>query len=274
MRNSILNKKTLTILVSLVLLVLVIVLVPRFLLGGKRQFTGTVPDNPTSRVCQKISQPEDVYSCLAIVNADSSFCQKIGQAEEKNLCLALADKDISFCRKIKDQEPREICYYELSFMLKDISYCDELEDWEKCYFSFVHRLYWQERSNEIQTEYCEKLSKNAGGDIAFKNTCRALKVDDASLCQGNEHCLSFFKQPLSFCENTKSKNKSDCLRDRALTAKDASICEKVDDVHYRDNCYTSYSAHILPDLSLCEKVSDKMTKNACYREYAINLSDK
>jgi len=274
MRSSILNKKTLIIVIGLFLLASVLVLLPRFLFGEKNRFTGTVPDNPASKVCQKISQLEDRYSCLAIVNADSSFCQRIGQVEEKNLCLALTDKDISFCRKIKDQEPKEICYYELSFTLKDISYCDELDNWGKCYFSFVHRLYWQERSDEIKAQYCEKLTKNAGGDIAFRDTCWALRAGDTSLCQGNEHCLSFFPQPLSFCETTKSKGKSDCLRDRALTAKDTSICEMIDDVHYQDNCYSSYSAHIFPDLSLCEKVSDKMTKNSCYRDYAINLSGK
>ena len=273
MRSNILNKKTLIIVIGLFFLILAVVLLPR-LFGSKNQFTGTVPDNPASKVCQKISQAEDIYSCLAVVNADSSFCQNVESVEEKNICFALADKDLSFCRKIKDQEAKEICYYELSFTVKDISYCDELDNWEKCYFSFVHRLYWQERSNEIKAQYCEKLSKNAGGDIAFKNTCWALKAGDTSLCQRNEHCLSFFQQPLSFCENTKSKGKSDCLRDRALTAKDTSICEMIDDTHYRDNCYSSYSAHIFPDLSLCEKVSDKMTKNTCYREYAVNISNK
>ncbi|MGB6838675.1 MAG: hypothetical protein WBE27_00115 [Microgenomates group bacterium] len=274
MRSSILNKKTLIIVIGLFLLASAIVFLPRFLFGNKNQFTGTVPNNPASKVCQKISQAEDVYSCLAEVNADSSFCQKVESEEEKNICFALADKDISFCRKIKDQDPKEICYYELSFTLGDINYCDELDDWEKCYFSFVHRLYWQERSNEIKAQYCEKLSKSAGGDMAFRNTCWALKAGDASFCQGNEHCLSFFKQPLSFCETTRSKGKADCLRDRALTARDTSICEKIDDVYFRDNCYSSYSAHIFPDLSLCEKVSDKMTRNECYREYAINLSGR
>lgn len=274
MRSSILNKKILIIVIGLFFLALAVVLLPRFLFGDKNRFTGTVPDNPASKICQKISQAEDVYSCLAAVNADSSFCQKVESTEEKNICFALADKNLSFCQKIKDQEAKEICYYELSFKVGNINYCDELDDWEKCYFSFVHRLYWQERSNEIKAQYCEKLSKNAGGDIAFRNTCWALKAGDASLCQGNEHCLSFFKQSLSFCENTKSKNKSDCLRDRALTAKDSSICEMIDDIYFRDNCYCSYSAHIFPDLSLCEKVSDKMAKNACYREYAINLANK
>lgn len=267
------DRKFLYIAIGLSFLGLVVFLLPRFIFEGKKQLSGNAPDNPASGVCQKISQPEDVYSCLAVVNSDSNFCQEIKSVEEKNVCLALTNKDISFCQKIRDQEPKEICYYELSFVVRDIGYCDELDNWEKCYFSFVHRLYWQERSDEIEAKYCEKFSEGAGIDLAFKDSCWALKEGDSTLCQGNEHCLSFFKQPLSFCENTKSKSKSDCLRDRALTARDTSICEKIDDITMRDNCYSSYSAHISPDLSLCEKISDKMTKNMCYREYAINLSN-
>lgn len=274
MRNSILNKKNLIIVMGLFLLALAIVLLPRFLFVEKNQFTGTVSDNPANKVCQKISQPEGIYSCLGVVNSDDNFCQKIRFVEEKNACFALANKDISFCRKIQSQETREICYYELSFMVREINYCDELENWEQCYFSFIHRLYWQERSDEIKAEYCQKFSEDAGIDLAFKNSCWALKERDSSLCRGNEHCLSFFPQPLSFCDNNRLKEKNDCLRDRALAAKDISICEKIIDTNIRNRCYGGYSAHISPDLSLCEKVSDKMTKNACYREYAINLSDK
>jgi hypothetical protein len=268
-----LNKKILIITTGLFFLILAIIFLPRFLLE-RNQRPENVPDNPASRVCQEISQTEDAYSCLAVVNADSSFCQNSRSTEERNLCFALADRDPSFCRKIRDKETKETCYYELSFKLGDISYCEELENWEECYFSFIHRLYWQEKSEQIEVAYCEKFSEGAGMDLAFKNSCWALKERNPSFCQGNEHCLSFFQQPLSFCENTKTKTKSDCLRDRALTAKDTSICEKIDNIVMRDNCYSSYSAHIEPDLSLCKKISDQMTRNMCYREYAINLSDK
>lgn len=231
-----------------------------------------VPNNPASKICLKISQSEDVYYCLAVVNQDSGFCAKMGSGEDKNICLALANKDLSFCQKIKEPEVKKICYYELSFAVNRIDYCDGLEDWERCYFSFIHRLYWRDSPDEIKTEYCQKFSANAGGNLVFKDTCFALGGRDFSLCRGNQHCLSFFEQPLSFCENIKLKTEADCLRDRALTAKDPSLCERINDGNIRDNCYASYSAHILPDLGLCEKVIDKMTKNACYTEYAINLS--
>ena len=269
------NKKLLIIAIVLLLLILGIVLVPRFLLEDEKQFTGTVPDNAVSKICQKVSgSNDDVYYCLAIVNNDTNFCQKIRGINDKDICLALAGKDISFCQKIKSQEQKENCYHVMSFALKKIDYCEELENWEQCYFSFVYQLHWQERSDEIKAEYCEKFSEDAGIDLAFKDSCWAFKERDPSLCQGNEHCLSFFEQPLSFCDNNKLKTKPDCLRDRALTAKDTSICEKIDDINMQDNCYSSYSAHIGPDLSLCEKINDRMTRNMCYIEYAINLSRK
>jgi len=166
-----------------------------------------------------------------------------------------------------------MCYQELSFKANRIDYCDGAGDPDKCYFSFIHRLYWRERSEEIKSEYCQKLSEDVENDLAFKDTCWALKDRNPTLCHGNENCLSFFEQPLSFCENNRLKNKSDCLRDRALTTKDSSICTQITDEHYRDNCYCSYSAHISPNLSLCQKITNKMTKNMCYMEYAINLSE-
>jgi len=233
-----------------------------------------VPENPADEICHKVSQPVDVYYCLAVVNQDSTFCEKIDQSEDKKICLAMAGKDLSFCQEVTDSESKQMCYQELSFKADQIDFCAGAPDPDKCYFSFIHRLYWRERSDEIQTRYCQKLSVNAGGDLAYRNTCTALKDRDPALCQGNGHCLSFFEQPLSFCENNKFKSsKADCLRDRALTAKDPSICDTITDNEYvRNNCYTSYSAHISPDLSLCEKVSDKMMKNVCYIEYAINLA--
>ncbi len=233
-----------------------------------------IPQNPPSQVCAKISQPGDVYHCLAVVNQDPTFCEKMGRGEDKSVCLALANKDLSLCQKIKDNETKQMCHQELSFKASQIDYCDGASDPDKCYFSFIHRLYWRGRSGEITAEYCQKLSESAGGELAFRDTCWALKNHNPTLCQGNEHCLSFFEQPLSFCINNKLKSsEDDCLRDRALTSRDPALCERIGDEEIRDRCYGSYSTHISPDLALCEKIIGKMTKNACYTEYAINLSE-
>lgn len=234
-----------------------------------------IPQNPPSQVCTKISQPGDVYHCLAVVNQDATFCEKMGRGEDKSVCLALANKDLSVCQEIKDNETKQMCHQELSFKAGQIDYCDSASDPDQCYFSFIHRLYWRRRSAEIQDGYCQKLSANAGGNLAYRDTCWALKDRDPALCQGNEHCLSFFEQPLSFCVNNKLKSsEDDCLRDRALTSQDPALCERIGDEEIRDRCYGSYSAHIAPDLALCEKITGKMTSNACYTQYASNLAEE
>jgi len=59
-----LNKKIVIIVLGFSLLDLVMVLLSRFLPKDKKQFTEVIPDNLASKVCQKISQPEGIYSCL------------------------------------------------------------------------------------------------------------------------------------------------------------------------------------------------------------------
>lgn len=95
MRNGILNKKFLIIVIGLFFLFSVIILLPRFLFGNKRQFLENIPDNPASQICQKISQPEDIYSCLAVVNQNASFCRNFDEPSQKELCQGLASGDIS-----------------------------------------------------------------------------------------------------------------------------------------------------------------------------------
>lgn len=271
MKNSILNKKTLIILVSLLLLALVIVLGPRFLLEGKRQFVGTVPDNPASKVCQKISQPEDLYCCLAVVNQDVSFCQNFDEPDQKELCQGMAARDPSYCRKIQKSEPKKMCFYELAETTQNIDYCDEAEDKEHCYFNVVSGFYWSQQSEKIKTEYCNKFSVQSPDG----NTCFALKENDISFCdKGNAACLTFFEQPLSFCDSIKTEDKLKCIRDRAIIAKNPAICEKAVDQETKDECYFGYASHFDPKVSICEKITDEKKKNMCYSEVAIKLSRK
>jgi len=100
MRSSILNKKFLVITASLFFLFLV----PQFLFRNKRQPLENIPDNPASRICQKISETEDLYSCLAVVNQNESFCQNF-------------DPKVSLCEKITDQMKKNMCYAEVAIKL-------------------------------------------------------------------------------------------------------------------------------------------------------------
>lgn len=269
MRNSPLNKKFLIIAIGLFFLFLVIFLVPRFLFGNKNQLLGNIPDNPASKICQKISETSDLYYCLAVVNQDASFCQNFDEPDQKKLCQGMATRDVSYCRKIQKSEPRKMCFYELAETTQNIDYCDEAEDKEHCYFNVISGLYWAQQSEKIKTEYCNKFSVQSPD----RKTCFALKENNISFCEkGNAACLTFFEKPLSFCDSIKTEDKLKCIRDRAIIAKNPAICEKEVDQEVKDECYFGYASHFDPKVSLCEKIIGGTKRNMCYVEVAIKLS--
>ena len=237
-----------------------------------------IPDTLINEICSKISQSGDFYYCLAVANKDAKYCQDLDMPNQKKLCQGMATEDVSYCREIQEPGPKKMCYYELSFAVNNFNYCDEMENSNDCYFAFIHRLHWESRADEIKLEYCEKLNDATSEELVLKNCCLAFREQDPSLCEENKYCLSFFKQPLSFCDTefkTPSgllKNRDDCLVDRAMSEKDSLICADINEDEVRDMCYSNMSTHIFPDISLCEKITDEMRKNMCYTEFAINLS--
>jgi len=272
-----------SIIILLIILVVVFATALFFYLGGKREGSPSlnlkdIPDTPINKICMKISQPGDMYNCLAVANQDAKYCQYSDMpGEERKVCLAMATGNVSYCREIQEPGPKKMCYYELSFNTDNFNYCDEVDDPNDCYFAFIHRLHWESRANEIKTEYCEKLNDDTPSGLVLKNCCLAFRAQDPSLCQGSKYCLSYFKQPLSFCDTkfqTPSglfKYKDDCLVDRAMSEKDSSICAKINDDEVRDLCYYNIVGHISSDTSFCEKIINKMTRNACYMDIVINL---
>lgn len=239
-----------------------------------------IPDTFVKEICLKISQSGDFYYCLAVANQNKDFCDELDEPEQKKLCQAMATRDVSYCREIEEKGAKKMCYYELSFLTGEFSYCDEAENPEECYFTFVHRLHWESRSDEIKEEYCEKFNEDSAEGLIFKNCCSAFMNQDLSLCQNNKYCLSYFKQSLSFCDTGFEtpegtfKYKDDCLIDRAMSEKNSSLCAEIKEGELRDLCYGNFSTHINPSLSLCEKIVDELSRNMCYVEYAIYFAQK
>ena len=270
--------------ISLILIIAVFAVFIFFYLGEKREGRPSlnlkdVPDTPINEICLKIFHSDNIYYCLAVANQDVSFCQDLAMPSEKKLCQGMAARDISYCREIQEPEPKKICYYELGFLMGEFDYCEEMENPNMCCFAFIYRLHWESRADEIKAEYCEKINDDTSEELIFKNCCWAFREQDSSLCQGNKYCLSFFKQPLSFCE-TEIKlpgggiaSKDECLLHRALSEKDSSICTKIESDEGRDMCYADMSTHISPNLSFCDKIINKMIRDMCYAEYAIYLAE-
>ena len=247
-----------------------------------------LPNTPSNEICKKLPlteglsseeiltlTPGDRQECLAIVNNNPEFCELIeldsGEDmlgnDDKNVCLAHAKKDVSYCKLMSENGDKKHCYFGLSLISGDIDVCDEIDydenERQLCYWSFVNALYWEDKSDKITTEHCNKLP--AGSQS--RDSCLAQKEGDVSLCKGDFNCLTLFEQPMSFCEG-EGKSLKYCIRDRAMTSKDLSICETLTGAK-RDDCIGDFVGHISLDISTCDKITGYFARNTCYKDVAI-----
>lgn len=238
-----------------------------------------LPDTIQNEICKKLPltkelSPGDRHYCFAIVNNNAEFCEMIKAdneedieaKEEKNLCLAHAKQDVSYCKEIDSDLGKRTCYFGLSLISGNIDICGEI-DWDKdlkqlCYFSFVNTLYWEDKSNQITSVYCDKLPE------PDRSTCLAYKDGDVSLCKNNVNCLTFFEQPMSFCITGAGKVLESCIRDRAMTSKNLSICEQLAG-EKRDDCISDFAGHITQDVSTCDMITSISMRNTCYKDVAV-----
>ncbi len=231
-----------------------------------------VPDNPSNALCKKLPLSGDDYgqrySCLAVVNHDARFCKTMDEGNDKNICLAHANKDSSYCKKVEGEEAKHNCYYKLAVSSENASFCSDIDydqnEKEQCYFNFMSNLYQWEKSDEIKIEYCNQLGS------PDDETCLALKARDISKCGSNSNCLTFFEQPLSFCDTRPDF--TSCIKDRAKISKNVSICELLSQPD-RDSCVGVYCTHIGLDVNVCDKVVDVKKKQEVYAELAMFLSN-
>lgn len=235
-----------------------------------------VPNNPSNAICKQMPlsaelNPGDKYYCLAVVNHNPEFCNKIDDEEEQvNLCRAIASANSSYCKNMQNPLPKHVCYYQIAVISKNINICDEIDydnhEREECYYNFISNLHWWDKSSEIKTEYCNKFPVSEQRD-----TCLAFKDNDVSLCKNNIHCLTSFEQDMSFCSGIGSTLEY-CIRDRAMTSKNLSICETLAG-EKRDDCIGDFCTHIKLDTSICDKISDNMLRQSRYVEVAIHTAN-
>ena len=241
-------------------------------------------DTLSEKICKKLPLAAqlsqiDKYYCLAVVNNNPEICQEIkvdsGDEEDeanKNICFAVAGGDTSYCEKISELSQKHVCYYQTAVVNNNIDICDEIDydqnEKLQCYFTFVSNLFWWDRSDEITAEYCNQFPAGQPD----RNTCLAFKERDVAKCNNNVNCLTFFEQPMSFCTGQGS-NLDDCIRDRAMSSKDVSICEQLSG-DKRDDCLGDFCTHIKLDIAICDKITEVMEKQSRYVEIAINLADE
>ena len=239
----------------------------------------SLPDTIPNEICKKLPltaelSPGDRHYCFAVVNNNAEFCkfivgdneEDIDAKEQKNLCLAHANQNVSYCKKMSSALGKRTCYFGLSLISGNIDICEGI-DWDKdlkqlCYFSFVNTLYWEDKTNQITLAHCNKLPE------PDRSTCLAYKERDVSLCKNNVNCLTFFEQPMSFCTTGQGSILESCIRDRAMTSKNLSICETLTG-EKRDDCISDFAGHITQDILTCDKISNIMMRHTCYKDVAV-----
>lgn len=259
--------------------VILAVIVAVFLISGcvqQKSEANGVANTPSNTICQKIPLIEQTgtvnkYYCLAVVNKNPEFCNDMDDEEDQvNLCRAVASADTSYCKNMHDPMPKHVCYYQTAVISGNINICDEIDyddhEQEECYYNFISNLHWWDRSDKITTEYCNKFPVSEQRD-----TCLAFKDNDVSLCKNNINCLTSFKQDMSFCTG-KGSTLEYCIRDRAMTDKDLSICETLTG-EKRDDCIGDFCTHIILDTAICDKISDIHEKQSRYVEVAIHTAN-
>ena len=232
-----------------------------------------VPDNPSNRLCKKIPFSSEMtyskrYHCLALVNNDERFCEGADTENEKNICLAHANEDSSYCELLQTQESKHTCYFMLAVSSENADFCSDIDysqhEKEQCYFGFMSNLYQWGKSDEITTEICGQME----GEM--EKTCLALKARDISMCGTNPNCLTHFEQPLSFCD--ERPNFVSCMKDRAKTSKNVSICELLPQPD-RDVCVGVYCTHTELDVDICATIENIQIRQEFYEELAISLGN-
>lgn len=232
-----------------------------------------VSDTLPNSICKELPLADGLscgerYYCLAVVNNNPQFCEGIDEPDQKDICLAHANTDSSYCKNLDGEELKHNCYYRLAVASENADFCSEIDydqnEKEQCYFNFMSNLYQWGKSDEIKTEYCNQLSS------PDDNTCLALKARDISKCGSNENCLTFFEQPLSFCDDFPDF--VSCIKDRAKISRNISICDLLPGED-RDSCIGVYCTHIELDKTVCDKIESLNKKQEVYIELAIFLKN-
>jgi len=227
-----------------------------------------IPDNPSSQACAQITNKQRQNHCLAIINKNIDLCDKF-EEDDKLECRAIVENNPELCTKVEPSVQKKTCVNEVARVNDNINSCDFSDDKKDCVGSYIAGLYWDKKFDLMDQKYCDIFSDSN------KNWCLALVTQDKSVCGNNPTCLSLFVQPLSFCDNQQmSKSKGECLRDRAMTQADPTICELINDTNDRNRCYFNIVGHINPDISFCSRISDPELRQECLANAAVNLLNK
>ncbi len=263
-------------------------------------------------LCEKISQAEKRYTCLALVKENKEICSEINGIESLDQCHFLIDEtrginsppicermesmsqkekcyeklaiklgDPSLCEKAKaireeetDMEyPSDPCLLQVALAKKDISVCEKIED--QYYKNAMCYVRIAEETQDLSV--CEKIEKN--GYIGRNAPTGFETADLIDMCyQGVKNSIAKNKakieKDISFCKELKSFFREDCYYEVALAKNDASICREI-----TTECKQAECIAVIKNPYACERCVDtgccsiSSLRQTCYNKSAISLED-
>ena len=163
------------------------------------------------------------------------------------------------------EEQLHYCHMEYAWRKKNPSICDNLaEDVDKCYEDYA--IFNKDFSA------CEKIENDITRDKCFMRF-----AEDRSFCDEKIFNKPFVdacylevildKNDLSACAEL-GESAGPCYIYFSEKNMDVSLCEKIDDVSYKEDCYINY-AKVSVDISFCDFVSDDYKReHYCYTNIA------
>jgi len=193
------------------------------------------------KVCEEIPAPtkspvrNSCYFTVAVKTKNQSVCENIENLGtyddiDKNYCKALASRDISFCKEIPSEDFKEYCNRNL---LMDTA------------------------AKTGNLTICEQLGVE---HLDYKNSCY-IKV-------------ALFSNDEKICDNIPTNeilaNKIANIECKAMVKEDSSVCEVLDSVVNRDNCFNKV-AYVKQDISICDKIERYFIKQECVDEIFVGI---
>jgi len=78
------------------------------------------------------------------------------------------------------------------------------------------------------------------------------------------------KHDLSYCDHNEIKRMRNlCYTIAAQEYNNSSVCDRIDNIRDRDECYATFATSLRGAPYDCEKISDQTTKDGCYYECAV-----
>lgn len=255
------------IVVITILIIISICLVSFFMLMYKEE-------NVDITFCKGIETQSMRMTCSAIFRQDPFICKKTGNFDKycyDSVFGSTKNSSIFECEKFSEYYPNSICYLNLAKIKKNPNLCEKVS-------GMYQTCYWELAKILKNPKLCENINA-----ICEKNQCLAEVTGNISICEEvpdaveKKTCIGNILKNVNIdqCEDTVTEYPSvlyvpDCVKKIALTSKNISLCNLIENKEIKWSCLAGLSKSI----DICEKADSNFWKDYCKVEFIKNILAK